>query len=424
MKFDSAFKFIRQVVSLPQATIDLSLAKAERNDPFFAQVVRDFYTETRKPHPKMPLLRQFRIGMALCPLPSDFSEYFATVDASARRNCKKAERLGYECSLIDYNQYLEDIREIRASTPVRQGKVSEELLTGEVVEVHNPESQDPTHDYPVFGVKKDGKLVAQASCMVAGDLAMIQHILGHADYQSDGIVPFMIISMVDHIIKNNPGVRFFGYGTYYGALPKMQRFKAKFNLLPHRVRWILGDGSGKEKKWPASFVEPAPRPEGRGRWQMVYRQVLEKFLAVAKRKETEFVLFKNPVLFLMFAQPLLKLMGTSGYLRSLVKLITVRRSFYCVFLKEEAVATGWCTTSFCRHYPVEPGAVVVGPIWTSPDVRRRGLATFALKNAINCHRMSGHRVFYIDTSTDNPASQKVIEKCGFGRPVKYLPREG
>lgn len=412
------------MASLPQAIVNLDLAGAELNDPFFVKVVKDFHGDTLKRHPKMPLLRQFRLGVALCPLPREFSEYFNAVDASARRNYKKAKRLGYEFSLIDYNQHLDDIKEIRASAPVRQGKVDKELLMGPVTEVHNPKSKDPAHDYPIFGITKDKKLVAQASCLVAGELAMIQHILGHADYQSDGIVPFMILSMVAHIMEKHPKVRFFGYGTYYGALPKMQRFKAKFNLLPHRVKWILGEKSEKSSKWPAPLVKAAALPLNQARHQMVYRMVVNGFWAVARRKDTEFVLFKNPLVFLLYASPLLKLAGFLGYARSLVKLVTRNRFFYCVFLKDEVVATGWCSTSFCRHYPVEEGAVVVGPIWTSPEVRRRGLATFALKNAINYHHMCGHRVFYIDTSTENLASQKVIEKCGFGRPVKYLVREG
>ena len=104
----------------------------------------------------------------------------------------------------------------------------------------NPLSLTNVHDYPYFGVMKDGTLVAYASCLVAGELCELQTIYGHADFLSDGVVPLLIASIGDLLPANYPEVRYFAYGTYFGATETMKRFKRKFLFSPHHVKWVLG----------------------------------------------------------------------------------------------------------------------------------------------------------------------------------------
>jgi GNAT superfamily N-acetyltransferase len=115
-------------------------------------------------------------------------------------------------------------------------------------------------------------------------------------------------------------------------------------------------------------------------------------------------------------------LGKAGLVKAILKLCTKNRLFYCMLKQGQVAATGWCSVSFCRHYKVDPGSAVIGPIWTAEHLRGRGIATLALKQALNALMQRGLRIFYIDTAGDNLASQRVIAKCGFGPPVALYIR--
>jgi hypothetical protein len=229
----------KTLARMPVVVVNLMHGATAGNDPFYSRVVRDFFAETQKRHPKFPLAKQYEYGMALCMFPKDFEAYFAMIEGAARRNFRKAERLGYRFERIEYNRYLDDVHEIRRSTDVRQGRMPASLLEEEVAPCSNPPSNTNVHDYPFFGVLKDGKLAAYADCLVSGEVCMIEHMLGHAKYQGDGIVPMLIISMAGYAMKTYPNVRYYTYGTYFGAAETMRRFKRKFGFSPCRVKWVL-----------------------------------------------------------------------------------------------------------------------------------------------------------------------------------------
>ena len=216
------------------------LSETRLNDPFYGHVVEEFYQSARQRHPKFPLIRKMEYGVAVCVLPPTFDDYLKLIEASARRNLKKAARNGYSLQRINFNDYLEDIRAIRQSTEVRQGKVPDDFLNGPVMPCQNPPSLNPNHDYPYFGVLQAGQLYAYAGCLIAGELCMIEHIFGHAARQEDGIVPMLYVGIAEYLFAHHPQVRYYGYDTYFGATPSMRRFKKKFHFLPHRVQWLLG----------------------------------------------------------------------------------------------------------------------------------------------------------------------------------------
>lgn len=232
---------IREATSLPVVTIDLMLAQAKDNDPFFSEVTRSFYREATRRHPKFPLIRRVQYGLAVCELQRDKDWYVRGIDASGRRNVKKAQRLGYRFERIDYNQHLAEVTAIHRSTPVRQGRDMPADILTEAKPNGNPLSKATTHDYPYFGVfGKEGQLVAYASCLIAGELCSIETIFGHHDHLADGVVPMLYVSIADYILQHHPKVRYYAYGTYYGASDTLKRFKRKFMFHPHRVTWRLG----------------------------------------------------------------------------------------------------------------------------------------------------------------------------------------
>jgi hypothetical protein len=110
---------VRELLSLPELTIDLMYRKSAANDPFFGRVVLDFYRSARKRHRKLAFLSSYRHGVAACELPPTFDDYFMKVEGSARRNFRTARRKGYSFRRIAFNDHLDDIVEIRRSVDYR-----------------------------------------------------------------------------------------------------------------------------------------------------------------------------------------------------------------------------------------------------------------------------------------------------------------
>jgi hypothetical protein len=235
---------LRQVAELrrmPRASVNLMLSSAAaENDSFYAGLVRQHYAQARRLHRKYWVIRQGVYGVALCVLPESFDKYYYVIEAAARRNHKKAIREGCRVERIDYNAHLDGIREIWQSTDVRQGSLMpEKYLRGDVRPCANPPSRSRTHDYVHFGVFLKDKLIGYSGCLIAGEYCGIETIFGHADHLPIGPVPSLVIGTAAYLYDNHPAVKYYCYGTYFGAGETMKRFKRKFGFVPHRVEWLL-----------------------------------------------------------------------------------------------------------------------------------------------------------------------------------------
>lgn len=240
MSLKRLVKLFHELRSLPRVEVNLRGGETRGNDPFFEHMVHDFHLDLTRRHPKFPLVRHGEYGTTLCPLTRNFDDYFNTIESAARRNYKKSRRLGYAFERIDCNHYIEDIVALLRSTPERQGRrMPERFFSEKISAPDNPVSTSHLHDYPYFGVVRDGKLYAYASCLIAGDICSIETIYGHADHQADGIVPMLIIDMARAVIEQYPEVKYYSYGSYFGAGETMQRFKRKFGFMPCRVHWVI-----------------------------------------------------------------------------------------------------------------------------------------------------------------------------------------
>jgi hypothetical protein len=120
---------------------------------------------------------------------------------------------------------------------MRQGRPFE---IGEVTPCTDPPSRNSLHDYPYFGVLKENKVYAYGACLVAGEVSMLDTVFGHAARQPDGVVPMLITGIARDLYEKHPKVRYFMYGTYFGASETLRRFKTKFGFVPHHVHWKLG----------------------------------------------------------------------------------------------------------------------------------------------------------------------------------------
>lgn len=236
---------VREFWNLPRVEINLMLSATVGNDPFFERLVRDLYRDAHRRSMRHLFLREMVHGVTVCQLPPTFDAYYMLIDASARRNHKKAIREGCEVRLITYNDHLSEIADIWTSTDVRQGKsMPENYLKGSVKAHANPTSSSACHDYPYFGVFFKGKMIGYAGCLIAGEYCGVMHILGHADHLQLGAVPMLFIGIAKHLYEHHKQVKFYSYGMYFGAADTLRRFKRKFDFLPHRVTWTLGETSG------------------------------------------------------------------------------------------------------------------------------------------------------------------------------------
>lgn len=239
-QFKKALDLLKSIREMPKVNVNLMLDKCEDNDPFYRKVTLDFFKEATSRHPKFPLVKKLELGIALYNYTGDEDEYFNAVESSARRNFKKASRNGFVFKKINYNDYIDDVWEIRKSAHSRQGKMPEELIKNRPKESTMPKTKTHYHDYPYYGVlNEDGKLVAYAGCLVTGEMAAVEHVYGHAEFQNFGIVPMLYIAMAKQLKEDYPSIRFYSYGTFLGASDTLKRFKKKFQFKPHKVNWIL-----------------------------------------------------------------------------------------------------------------------------------------------------------------------------------------
>jgi L-amino acid N-acyltransferase YncA len=157
-------------------------------------------------------------------------------------------------------------------------------------------------------------------------------------------------------------------------------------------------------------------------YQLVFRHTLERPFDPRPLDGAEFVLLADPADAWRQRRALARRFGVRALPKVFAKLATRSRLLYAVVQDGALVHEGWLSVSRCRAYPVADGEVVIGPMATTPPLRGRGLAAYGIQEAMNAMLRRGHRVFYINTSPANLASRRVIDKCGFGRPVAALPR--
>jgi RimJ/RimL family protein N-acetyltransferase len=409
----------------PNVTIDLMFGATAGNDPFFARIVREFHDRARALRHDLPIVSQATWGVALCRLPTTYAEYFAQVEAAARRNFKKAERAGYVFERLEPNRWLDGIVAVRRSMAVRQGPMPAAILEAAARPCADPPTRTDVHDYPWFGVRIGDELAAYATCLVAGELCMIESIYGHAAHEENGVVPRLILGMAEYAFAHYPHVRWLGYGTYFGAGETMRRFKRKFGFTPHHVAWRLGEGA--EATRPSKTANAQERtleievPEGMN-YQLVYRQERR-----GKRRESSsvgarFCYLDNPIALLLLRKTIRTRLSTSAMAKAALELASGKRHYYLAVLDDRVVSDGWVSFGFCRHYHVEPDEAVVGPVWTDPAHRGKGLASFALSRAIDEVLERGTSVTYIDTARDNVGMQKALARAGYGKPVAIFPR--
>ncbi|MEO7068140.1 MAG: GNAT family N-acetyltransferase [Rhodanobacter sp.] len=158
-------------------------------------------------------------------------------------------------------------------------------------------------------------------------------------------------------------------------------------------------------------------------YQLIFRMRRTVPFEVSARDDVEFHFASSLPKFLPLVRQLSPAVSRVELIKSFLRM-GVGRGFYCIVGNGVILHRGWINIAFCRHYNVRAGEAVIGPIWSAPEARGRGLAKYATQCVINELLQRGLSVFYIDTSPDNLACLKMIENCGFGPAMGCIPREG
>lgn len=157
--------------------------------------------------------------------------------------------------------------------------------------------------------------------------------------------------------------------------------------------------------------------------QLVFRRELRDPVPLPSGDAGEFRLYHSVVGTFRTAGMLRRRFGLRGFAAALLKVASRKRLYYCMAKNGRIVTDGWVWLGICRRYTVGRDSAVVGMLWTDPAERGKGLATTAMLTTLREMRERGMTEAFIDTSEANTPMRKVIEKCGFGEPIRVMAKE-
>lgn len=132
------------------------------------------------------------------------------------------------------------------------------------------------------------------------------------------------------------------------------------------------------------------------------------------------ILIAGLILAVQAVPRLTKRFGSAFAVRTVAKSVFPNRLFFFTPPRGPIASSGGLAIGFCKFYPVEKEAVVIGTIETTPEHRGRGLATMTIKAAMNAMIARGFTRFYIDTQEGNIPMLRSIANLEFGTPIKSV----
>jgi hypothetical protein len=150
---------------------------------------------------------------AMLRIPLTLDGYLEKIGDKSRNMIRKAQRLGYSYKPVDPEQYLDDIWAIRTSDPVRQGKPIPDYFKVRPTHLFDEHFKGgcERHGEHFYGLFLDEKLIAYSTIYFYGQLAQVNHILGHKDHLKEGVMNLLVSELVGNIITHRPWVRAINY---------------------------------------------------------------------------------------------------------------------------------------------------------------------------------------------------------------------
>jgi len=184
-------------------------------------------------------LIRFKHSLSNLRLPSSVDLYVQMIGGKSRNIIRKAEKLGYEHHHADSRALLDDIFEIRTSSPCRQGKPIPDYFKEYPLIPISTEGLCERHNEEFFGVFLEKKLVAYCTLRCFGEIAQINHILGHKDHVQNGIMYLLMNGIVRWLSTNKPWLRAINYLYASDIHAGLGQFKYNLGFRPEQTLTVI-----------------------------------------------------------------------------------------------------------------------------------------------------------------------------------------
>jgi len=149
---------------------------------------------------------------AVLQIPNDVKDYLFEIGDKSRNMIHKAERLGYYYDDANADDYIDDIVAIRTSDPVRQGVPIPSYFYTRPAKVNDSILKNcDIHRERFYGVFLAGKLIAYISLRSFGEMAQINHLLGHRDHMKNGVMNLAVFCMVRDLVDSKSAIKYVNY---------------------------------------------------------------------------------------------------------------------------------------------------------------------------------------------------------------------
>ena len=217
---------LKTIRALPKANIQMDISTEEGLRMY------QYYT---KPHPKVFLVKNKTIGVALINLNEfkNFDHYLASVSGknSAAYYSRRCEGKGYQFKNINPDEYAMEIDSIHKSANERQGKQLSSTYLKAILKY--PKNQHNCY----YGIFMKDKLVAYLWTVKSGELMTLNRLMGHTDYQKDGIMYLLVLKGINEVMNAELKPSYVMYDTMLGASEGLLMFKKRLGFQPYKVNW-------------------------------------------------------------------------------------------------------------------------------------------------------------------------------------------
>ena len=220
-------QLVTELRRLPRVAVTLSgNLEAER-----------LYRQFTRPHPRYRLIRNKTWGVGLLKLPPDSAAYLRGREMQAvRTNRSKALAAGFRFEIVRARDYFSDVYDVNASLDQRQGR---QMDSGFV-------DRDRVRAYcdqagQLYAVlDREGRLRGYAHVIVAGEVALLNRLLGHGADLDKGIM-YLCLSEIVRVMCEfraaSGSPLWLMYDTIFGAERGLRYFKERLGFKPYHVRW-------------------------------------------------------------------------------------------------------------------------------------------------------------------------------------------
>lgn len=155
---------------------------------------------------------------------------------TARKRAAMATRRGYRFDFIHREQHADEVYEIRTSRDERQGREMAPAYRERPTFSPLPAYACGRHAIRTTGVyHPDGMLVAYLTMYRAGELALVSEILGHGDYEADGIMYLLFAGALKVEIEHGQGAVV--YNRFDSGTDGLRFFKERLGFGERKVEW-------------------------------------------------------------------------------------------------------------------------------------------------------------------------------------------